>query len=226
MQRACGLVQTVLKNTSLRQLAVLSQWRPVAYTGGARRTMRAAYTSTARKNNNSSEKPKIDDAMAKEIARRVRLLQNSVNEVMRLEKAEDDKKESQFYYLISIIVIAFGLTYAAVPMYRVFCQATGMGGTPRRLDLEAPNMQFDRSRMVAVPMYGTGDGESDKRIKVTFSAQHSTQLKWSFKPSQSSVRVLPGETALAFFKAKNLSDQPLTGRSHVQCHTRPARSVL
>lgn len=51
----------------------------------------------------------------------------------------------------------------------------------------------------------------DKRIKVQFNADSSDSLPWTFTPQQKEVRVLPGETALAFYTAKNLSDEDIIG---------------
>ena len=50
-----------------------------------------------------------------------------------------------------------------------------------------------------------------KRIRVTFSASVSDTLPWKFIPEQREVRVLPGETALAFYKAINKSNKDIIG---------------
>jgi cytochrome c oxidase assembly protein subunit 11 len=52
---------------------------------------------------------------------------------------------------------------------------------------------------------------SANRIKVTFNAAVSDVLPWKFVPQQREVRVLPGETALAFYKATNLGDKDIIG---------------
>lgn len=52
---------------------------------------------------------------------------------------------------------------------------------------------------------------SANRIKVTFNASISDTLPWKFIPQQREVRVLPGETALAFYKATNLGDKDIIG---------------
>jgi cytochrome c oxidase assembly protein subunit 11 len=51
----------------------------------------------------------------------------------------------------------------------------------------------------------------DHRIKVEFNADSSDSLPWSFTPQQKEVRVLPGETALAFYTAKNNSEEDIIG---------------
>lgn len=48
-------------------------------------------------------------------------------------------------------------------------------------------------------------------ITVRFSANTSDSLQWKFAPQQREVRVVPGETALAFYTAINLTDEPIVG---------------
>jgi len=65
--------------------------------------------------------------------------------------------------------------------------------------------KFSAEHMVPVP---TANG---RRIKISFSASTSDSLPWSFRPQQREITVLPGETALAFYKAKNKSDEDIIG---------------
>jgi cytochrome c oxidase assembly protein Cox11 len=74
-------------------------------------------------------------------------------------------------------------------------RAPGHGGTADGVDLA--------SRLQPV--------EGAKRIRVTFNASVSDVLPWKFVPQQREVRVLPGETALAFYTATNKSDQDIIG---------------
>ncbi|KAI0044033.1 cytochrome oxidase assembly factor [Auriscalpium vulgare] len=101
-------------------------------------------------------------------------------------------------YTSAVIVFAVGASYAAVPLYRMFCAATGFAGTP-----VVGTGKFEAERLVPV--------EGAKRIKVHFNADRSDQLPWTFSPQQKYVTVLPGETSLAFYKAKNTSDQDIIG---------------
>ena len=96
------------------------------------------------------------------------------------------------------IVLAVGVTYAAVPLYRMFCAATGFAGTPK-----VGTGRFDADRMVPV--------RDARRIKVHFNADKSDELPWEFKPQQKFVTVLPGESSLAFYRAKNKSAQDVIG---------------
>jgi cytochrome c oxidase assembly protein subunit 11 len=85
-----------------------------------------------------------------------------------------------------------------VPLYRAFCSATGFGGTPM-----TGKGKFEPERLV--PLTGA------KRIKVHFNADTSDTLPWKFTPQQKYIYVLPGETALAFYTAKNKSDKDIIG---------------
>lgn len=96
------------------------------------------------------------------------------------------------------IVLAVGVTYAAVPLYRMFCAATGFAGTPK-----VGMGKFEASRLVPV--------EDAQRIKVHFNADTSDALPWAFTPQQKFVSVLPGETSLAFYKARNKSKEDIIG---------------
>jgi cytochrome c oxidase assembly protein subunit 11 len=87
-----------------------------------------------------------------------------------------------------------GAAYGAVPLYRTFCQATGFDGTVRR---------------------GTGEpiGEAlDKTLTVRFDT-NVRNLPWEFRPEVGSEQIHIGAPAEAWFKIKNDSDQPITGRA-------------
>ena len=46
-------------------------------------------------------------------------------------------------------------------------------------------------------------------------------LQWSFVPAQKSVKVVPGEAALAFYTVTNKSKRDITGTTPPPCHIRP-----
>jgi cytochrome c oxidase assembly protein subunit 11 len=87
-----------------------------------------------------------------------------------------------------------GVGYASVPLYRLFCQVTGFGGTTQmRVGGDAP-------------------GEvAGKTMSIRFDANHSSALPWEFKPEKQRELVAIGAREIAFFSAKNLSDKPVTG---------------
>ncbi|KAH7341574.1 cytochrome c oxidase assembly protein CtaG/Cox11-domain-containing protein [Rhizoctonia solani] len=103
-------------------------------------------------------------------------------------------------YTTAIVITAVGATYAAVPLYRAFCSATGFGGIPMT---DRDSSRYSAERLVP--------REEAKRIKVHFNADTATALPWQFQPQQRFVNVLPGETSLAFYKAKNTSKDDIIG---------------
>jgi cytochrome c oxidase assembly protein subunit 11 len=85
-----------------------------------------------------------------------------------------------------------GLAYASVPLYRLFCQVTGFGGTPQRA-LANDSQAIDRT------------------VTVQFNADIGGNLPWRFAPAQRAVEVQVGADAMAYFEAENLSDRPVAG---------------
>lgn len=84
-----------------------------------------------------------------------------------------------------------GLGFASVPLYRVFCQVTGLNGTTQRAD-NAPG--------------GTG-----QHITVAFDSNVDPSLPWQFRPERRSDRIELGGRDLAFYTATNRGTRPVTG---------------
>ena len=63
-----------------------------------------------------------------------------------------------------------------------------------------------------------------KLLRIYFTTNTSSVLPWSFTPTQSSIKVIPGETALSFFTATNHSNKPITGVATYNVH--PAKAGL
>uniref|UniRef100_A0A7N0UY25 Cytochrome c oxidase assembly protein n=1 Tax=Kalanchoe fedtschenkoi TaxID=63787 RepID=A0A7N0UY25_KALFE len=113
------------------------------------------------------------------------------------------KSKKMLQYLTALVFAMVGLTYAAVPMYRRFCQATGYGGTvQRRESVEEKIARHEKDGTVA-----------SREITVLFNADVADGMQWKFIPTQREVRVKPGESALAFYTAENRSSVPITGVS-------------
>lgn len=108
-----------------------------------------------------------------------------------------EKNKRLALYMISVALGTLGVSYASVPLYKVFCAATGFGGTTQRVEVDSVR---DMSPAV--------DG---RVIKITFTADVNDVMPWKFKPQQQSVKVVPGETALAFYKATNPTANAITG---------------
>lgn len=87
-----------------------------------------------------------------------------------------------------------GVSFAAVPLYDLFCRVTGFNGTP----------------MVGGP---AAPGAGDARITIRFNANTQPNLPWRFEPAQPSMELAVGEEGLGFYHARNLSTAPATGIS-------------
>ncbi|MEI9927434.1 MAG: cytochrome c oxidase assembly protein [Sphingomonas sp.] len=95
--------------------------------------------------------------------------------------------------LLAAIGVCFmtGLGFASVPLYRVFCQATGLNGTTQR--------------GTAAP------GATGQRVVVAFDTNVSPSLPWRFRPEEHADTVDVGGRDMAFFLATNTSNRPITG---------------
>lgn len=87
-----------------------------------------------------------------------------------------------------------GVSFASVPLYRLFCQVTGYNGTTQRVE--------QVSEVVL-----------DKTIKVTFDANVSSGLNWEFKPVDRSITPKIGETVQINYTATNRSPVATTGQA-------------
>ncbi len=94
--------------------------------------------------------------------------------------------------LIAVAVGMGGLAYASVPLYKIFCEATGFAGTTHRAQA-APGAVTDRW------------------VTVRFNADIAPELAWSFQPVEKSVRVHPGEETLVSYRATNKTKDRITG---------------
>ncbi len=103
---------------------------------------------------------------------------------------------NNFVALIVVFVVAgmVGLSFAAVPLYAMFCQVTGYDGTTQRAS--------------AAPDAGS---VINSKVRVRFDANIYGNLSWKFKPVERSVNVKLGESKIIEYTAENTSDTVLTG---------------
>src|ERR1043166_3772929 len=94
--------------------------------------------------------------------------------------------------LAAVVLGMVGLSFASVPLYRLFCQATGFGGTTQRA-AAAPGQI------------------ANAIVTVRFDAMTAPELGWEFRPLVSAVRVHPGEQREVLFRAVNHSSETVTG---------------
>jgi cytochrome c oxidase assembly protein subunit 11 len=110
-------------------------------------------------------------------------------------EADPERKRNAKVALICAAMFfgMIGAAYAAVPLYRAFCQLTGFDGTPRRAE-------------------AASDAVLGKTLTVRFDA-NVRDLPWTFTAEQTAQTVKIGETKLAFFKVRNNSNRPITARA-------------
>ena len=115
-------------------------------------------------------------------------------------RALDTRNRRTAIIALIAAVCMLGLGYAAVPLYRLFCQVTGFGGTTQR----ATEAQAASAAEVARSAGGT-------TISVRFDANTARDVPWEFRPLQVTDTVAIGQRDMAVFVAKNNSDVPVTG---------------
>lgn len=93
----------------------------------------------------------------------------------------------------SVALGMVGLAYASVPLYRIFCQVTGFGGTTQRVETIA-----------TTPVAG-------RTIKVRFDGNVRGGLPWQFAPAQGPMEIRIGEQNMAFYKASSTFTTATTG---------------
>ncbi len=92
-----------------------------------------------------------------------------------------------------LVAAVVGLAFASVPLYRLFCQVTGFGGTTMRAAADS------------------APGPVGRMISVRFDANVAHGLGWEFRPVDQTRRVAIGARNIALYSARNLSDRPVVG---------------
>ncbi|MDC0074499.1 cytochrome c oxidase assembly protein [Alphaproteobacteria bacterium] len=96
------------------------------------------------------------------------------------------------FLLLGLAILMIGAAYASVPLYKIFCQVTGFGGTTQR--------------SIAAPLE-----KSDRKILIQFDSNIQPSLGWDFYPTQREIEVNVGESSIAFYTAKNTTNSTLKG---------------
>ena len=105
-----------------------------------------------------------------------------------------NKTNKQAFFLILFALTMLAMSYAAVPLYKIFCQVTGFGGTPQ--------------------LSNENNGEIiEDKINVRFDSTIEKDSVIFFEPENKTINVQIGENSLAFYRAKNNSDKPITTMS-------------
>lgn len=105
-----------------------------------------------------------------------------------------DRNDRVLTICFAVVAGMLGLSYASVPLYRIFCQATGFDGTPK--------------------IYAAAStGISERTIQVRFDANVGQGLPWDFRPERVSMNTRLGDNVQAFYFARNTSADALTGKA-------------
>jgi len=99
------------------------------------------------------------------------------------------------WILTGIALAMLALGFASKPLYEKFCQVTGYGGTTGRAEV-------NDSEVI------------DRMVRVYFDSNVAPELPWSFKAEQRFIDVKVGQSALAYYKVKNLSDEAIVGTAN------------
>ena len=92
-------------------------------------------------------------------------------------------------------LLMLGLGFASVPLYRLFCQVTGFGGT---------TMRVSEAQAAGVKVAAGS-------ISVRFDGNVDRGMPWKFGPEQTTQEMRIGQRKMALYRAQNLSDKPITG---------------
>lgn len=94
--------------------------------------------------------------------------------------------------LAGLVAGMVGLSFAAVPLYDLFCRVTGFGGTTQVAE-------------------GYADRVLDRTVSIRFNADVNNALPWEFRPAQTTLDVRVGEATMTAYHARNLADQAIVG---------------
>lgn len=93
---------------------------------------------------------------------------------------------------LGMVGLMLGASYAAVPLYDLFCRVTGYGGTTQQAEAASDHL-------------------GERMVTVQFDANVARDMPWDFRPAQRELKVRTGETAIAFYRATNNTDRTVVG---------------
>ena len=105
-----------------------------------------------------------------------------------------DKKKITPLVLVSIFLVMLGLSFAAVPLYDLFCRVTGFGGTTQNASTK------DIPKIVVNQDY-----------KMRFDTNINSTLDWKFTSEINTLELKPGEVHTVKFYVENPNSKPSSG---------------
>ncbi|RQX73271.1 putative cytochrome c oxidase assembly protein COX11 [Toxoplasma gondii CAST] len=127
--------------------------------------------------------------------------------VDREAKTEGEARRRWAVIGASLYFLLMSVAFAFVPLYEAFCQSTGYGGYVQTRDTHGGKKNGEDP----VPSRERSGGEDDVLLEIDFASH--CNVPWEFEPLQKRVIVAPGESALAFYRARNKLDRPVIGIS-------------
>ncbi|WP_019959795.1 cytochrome c oxidase assembly protein [Woodsholea maritima] len=103
-----------------------------------------------------------------------------------------DKNTRVLTICLAAVVTMVGMAYAAVPLYNLFCRVTGYGGTTQVAEADTGQVL-------------------DRTVEIRFDASTDHSMPWVFEPVQTKMTVHIGESVLAYYRATNPTNHPITG---------------
>ena len=108
----------------------------------------------------------------------------------------DNTKYKKPYFVLTlcfgIFVLMLSLSFAAVPLYKLFCQVTGYGGTPQIAIIRSSDI-------------------GERNFIIRYDTNISPELNWEVEPEFDYIEIATGENVFTYYKAKNVSDIPIDG---------------
>ncbi|MFN3700553.1 MAG: cytochrome c oxidase assembly protein [Alphaproteobacteria bacterium] len=95
--------------------------------------------------------------------------------------------------VLSVVIGMMTLAFASVPLYRLFCQVTGFGGTPMT-SAALPDRVIE-----------------DRQVTIRFNADTGRNMPWDFRSELREVVINPGARGIASFSAHNRTRSPVSG---------------
>ncbi len=168
-------------------MALLRRSEPVARTRVRGQPQRAKSTSSS---NNSRQQQSSEDLRAK------------------------NRNVAQIGVAVALATV--GMAYASVPLYQLFCRVTGYGGTTQRAEtvrellVKEAEARGSTSGGDGAPL-SAAELRRQRLVTIRFEASTSDDMPLNFRPCEKEIKVRIGETALAFFTARNDTERPLLG---------------
>ena len=98
--------------------------------------------------------------------------------------------------MVAVSLVAFGFSFALVPLYRIACE-------------KVFGIRLERG--ASDPGDAMASARSERMVTVTFDGGVNSKLPWEFGPRQLSMQVRPGELYETTYYARNTSDRDIVG---------------